>query len=134
MTADEKAGQLERSFGIPHPRRLLAGALRRASKYDGAPVTEFSRSVVDDRMREMAETGLTAEEAALVLLLRGCPVASLVAWADDRGHYPDGRSFHVLYVSEAAAEFRIAWRRLTADEQDDLIARAQSNIRLWNHV
>lgn len=62
------AEQIERDFGIPHPRRMLFARLKAE---DSREVTPFTESVGADRITEIVARGFTEEDAYVVLLMRG---------------------------------------------------------------
>lgn len=119
VAAKEKAAQLERDFGIPHPERRLQTALRTRDCPDREPyhpVTPFHTGVGKDRIAELEGKGFEAEDAFIILLMRGARIEALASAADE-------------LVEELAAQVRT--RLHSYSDLDELIAEAQRSVNMW---
>jgi hypothetical protein len=82
MTIDDKAMQIERDYGVPHPTKRLFRALKAR---DDSEVTPFERSVTWDRYSELqaASWKPEVEDGIIVLLMRGARIEAVAAAAGD---------------------------------------------------
>lgn len=119
VTASDKAAQLERDFGIPHPERRLHVALRTRDCPDREPyhpVTPFHTGVGKIRIAGLEARGFEVEDAYIILLMRGARIETLASAAGEK-------------VDEFAAQVQ---KRLNGvADLDPFIGEAQRALNMW---
>jgi hypothetical protein len=119
-SASDKAGQLERDFGVHHPRKALPAGLRRRDDYH--EVTPFHAAVGRDRLAGLGERGYDVVDSCIVLLMRGARVETL-AKATGEG------------VEELVEEIRARLKlQPWSGTLEPMVAESQRNLNLWRRA